>query len=320
MKTYKISDYLEEIKDVEFKGDPERNISNVLPLSEIINGNNESSDSLSWMGDAYIKDVSGDIQVGLLITTKGGYEKLKDSSINFLISENPRRVFQNILSKFYRLDYSSKTEPSAIVHSTAKIGSNVYIGHNVVIEEDCIIGDDSVILHNTVIYRKTIIGNKVVIGSNCTIGNYGFGYEKDESGNFQRLEHLGNVVIQDEVEIHNNTCIDRAVLGSTLLEQNSKIDNLVHIAHSAVIKENALVIANAVVAGSTIVGKNSWIGPTVTLKDKITIAENTLVGIGSVVVKNTEPNTVLVGNPAYKMDDFKKILKHQKELINNQDK
>ncbi|QNL20891.1 UDP-3-O-(3-hydroxymyristoyl)glucosamine N-acyltransferase [Hyphobacterium sp. CCMP332] len=319
MKKYNISNYLASLNEVEFIGQKETSIENIISINNIYDNPAETKKALTWVGDSYLSAVTENIEIACIILTKKGYERLKYLKSNFIITDNPRRVFQKILSIFYALEYSSKVEKSAFVYQSSKIGKNAYIGHNVVIEEECEIGDNVTILHNTVIYRDTKIGNNVVIGSNCTIGNYGFGYEKDEDGQYKRLEHLGNVVIGNNVEIHNNTCIDRAVLGSTILRDNVKVDNQVHIAHSVDIHENALVIANAVVAGSTVVGKNSWIGPTVTLKDKLTIAENTLVGIGTVVTKNTEPNTIMVGNPALKIEDFKKILRHQKSIIQNED-
>lgn len=105
-------------------------------------------------------------------------------------------------------------------------------------------------LHNTVILKDTIIEDNVVIGANNTIGGVGFGYEKDREGNFELIPHIGNVHIKRNVEIGNNTCIDRAVLGSTILEENVKVDNLVHIAHGVFVGRNSVVIANAMVAGS----------------------------------------------------------------------
>jgi UDP-3-O-[3-hydroxymyristoyl] glucosamine N-acyltransferase len=137
----------------------------------------------------------------------------------------------------------------------------------------------------------------VKVGCNCTIGGTGFGYEKDENGEFQLIPHLGNVVLEDYVEIGNNTCIDRAVLGSTILEENVKVDNLVHIAHGVKVMRNSVVIANAMVAGSVVIGENSWISPSVSILNQKKVGNNALVGLGAVVIKDVEDNDIIVGNP-----------------------
>jgi UDP-3-O-[3-hydroxymyristoyl] glucosamine N-acyltransferase len=112
------------------------------------------------------------------------------------------------------------------------------------------------------------------------------------------IPHIGNVVIEEGVEIGNCTCIDKAVLGSTILRKNCKIDNLVHIAHGVEIGENALIIAHAMVAGSVHVGKNSWIAPGALIINQVSVGENTTVGLGAVVIKDVADNQTVVGNPA----------------------
>jgi UDP-3-O-[3-hydroxymyristoyl] glucosamine N-acyltransferase len=129
----------------------------------------------------------------------------------------------------------------------------------------------------------------------------GFGYEKDEDGHYQVIPHIGGVLIEENVEIGNNTCIDRAVLGNTILKKNCKIDNLVHIAHGVIVGENSLVIAHAMVGGSTVIGDNVWVAPNAALINKITIGDNATIGLGAVVVKNVGENDTVIGNPAKPM-------------------
>jgi UDP-3-O-[3-hydroxymyristoyl] glucosamine N-acyltransferase len=167
------------------------------------------------------------------------------------------------------------------------------------------------------VLEGTIIGENVTIGCNNTIGNYGFGYEKDSDGNYFLLQHIGNVVIHNHVEIHNNTCIDRGVLGTTEIHENTKIDNLVHIAHGVVIGRNSLVIANAMVAGSVLIGENSWIAPSVSIKNKAIIAPNTMTGIGAVILKDTDRDSTYIGNPATTMEDYKSWSAVKKKLMDD---
>ena len=213
------------------------------------------------------------------------------------MTKNPRLTFQEILSSFFVEKVIPAISPSAVIDPSVPIGRNVNIGHHVVIEKGCSIGDDVQIGHNTILLRETKVNSHVKIGCNCTIGGVGFGYELNESKSYVLLPHLGNVVLKEHVEIGNNTCIDRAVLGSTILEENVKVDNLVHIAHGVIIGENSLIIANSMIAGSTKIGKNVWVAPSVSILNKKTISDNSYIGMGAVVIKNVAENETIIGNP-----------------------
>jgi UDP-3-O-[3-hydroxymyristoyl] glucosamine N-acyltransferase len=184
------------------------------------------------------------------------------------------------------------------------MGENISIGENVVIEAGSSIGDNMQIGHNTVLKKDTQIYAHVKIGANNVIGGVGFGYEYNADGAWELIPHIGNVVIEEGVEIGNCTCIDKAVLGSTILRKNCKIDNLVHIAHGVEIGENALVIAHAMVAGSVRVGKNSWIAPGALIINHIFIGEYTTIGLGAVVINDVADNQIVVGNPAKKLREI----------------
>jgi acetyltransferase-like isoleucine patch superfamily enzyme len=145
----------------------------------------------------------------------------------------------------------------------------------------------------------------VRIGSNCTIGAVGFGYEMSEDGLYEVIPHIGNVVLERNVEIGNNVCIDRAVLGSTFLDANVKIDNLVHISHGVSIGKNSLVIAHAMIAGNVQVGEGVWIAPCSAIRQKQKIGDNALVGLGGVVVKDVEAGDTVAGVPARSLSKTK---------------
>ena len=112
------------------------------------------------------------------------------------------------------------------------------------------------------------------------------------------MPHIGNVHLKENVEVGNNVCIDRAVMGSTLLSENVKVDNLVHIAHGVKIGKNSLIIANSMIAGSVEIGENVWVSPSSSIRQKLIIENDALIGMGAVVVKNVEPSSVVAGNPA----------------------
>lgn len=135
-------------------------------------------------------------------------------------------------------------------------------------------------------------------GNFCSIGGFGFGYERNENGVPFRIPHLGNVVIGEFVQIGSHVCIDRAVIGSTVIGDNVKIDNLVHVAHNAQIGKNTLIVAGAVVGGSVVIGENCFIGMNASIKQKVKIGNNVTVGAGAVVLRDVPDGATVVGNPA----------------------
>ena len=312
---FKIEDLSSEsyFQTGKFSGNIQNTIIGVVGIRE--SQGKDFSKHLGWINEKNAGHVTEALNLGLLILSKTSYELLKDHKCNFLIVESPRLVFQKILKKYFSRKKDAGIETSASIHSSVKISSGTYVGHNVVIEEGCSIGKDCEILHNTVIMQNTQIGDRVRIGSNCTIGNFGFGYEKNENEDYDLIEHLGNVVIKDDVHVHNNTCIDRGVLGETFIGENVKIDNLVHIAHGVHIERNSLIIANAMVAGSVHIGENSWIAPSTSIKNQLLISAGTLTGIGAVVLKDSEKNDILIGAPATTMEEYKKWSVLKKKLL-----
>jgi len=287
-----INKILEKINYHSFTGNRQLIINNVVPINQV----NELDNVLSWCGDKNAEAIDNIKTNSVIIVSKKNTNV--SGLVNYLVVENPRRTFQEILTIFFYKQREQSISEMAFVADNVIIGSNVFIGHNVVIEENCVIGDNTIILHNTTIMSDTIIGSKVNIGSNNTIGGVGFGYEKNSKGDFELIPHIGNVVIKNNVDIGNNTCIDRAVLGSTVLEENVKVDNLVHIAHGVTVGRNSVVIANAMVAGSVKIGENSWIAPSSSILNKKEIGSNALVGMGAVVTKDVDKYTIVAGNPS----------------------
>jgi len=220
------------------------------------------------------------------------------ASCTHLVSDQPRRDFGRALNLFFANNPEAHIAETVIVHPLARLGENVSIGHNSVIEEGVVIGNHTIVGHNTTILARTKIGSHCVIGSNTVLGSLGFGFEQDEAGEWVRLPHIGNVVIEDNVEIGSSTVVARGTIIETRLCRNSKIDDNVFIAHNVLVGENSVVIANAEVSGSVMIGKNCWIGPASTIIQGVRIGQNSLIGIGSVVIRDVEENEVVAGNPA----------------------
>ncbi len=288
-----INKILNKINHITYLGDTTCQVDKVLALQEVVGSEN----AITWCSDKNSELLKA-LKTTAVVIVSNTLDTTLNKTLNYLVVENPRRAFQEILTHFFNSKRKPEISDTASIASCCTIGENVFIGNGVVIEENCTIGNEVTILHNTVILKDTVIGNQVTIGSNNTIGGVGFGYEKNSNGDFELIPHIGNVVIYSHVDIGNNTCIDRAVLGSTILHENVKIDNLVHIAHGVVVGRNSVVIANAMVAGSVTIGENTWIAPSAAIINKKTIGDNALIGLGAVVTKNVDDNDVVVGNPA----------------------
>ena len=209
---------------------------------------------------------------------------------------NPKLIFTQILTRLQSSQNNPEIHKSAVIHPEAKIGKDVSIGPNVVIGK-CTIGDATTIGANSVIEDNSILGERVVIKPSAVIGGDGYGYVKHEDQQL-KFPHLGGVLIEDDVHIGSQTCIDRGSLGYTKIGSHTKIDNLVHIAHNVIIGKNCNIIALSIIGGSTVIGNNTWISPSVSVRDAISIGENSLIGIGSIVTKSIPDNQIWFGNPA----------------------
>ncbi|MFT5244935.1 MAG: UDP-3-O-[3-hydroxymyristoyl] glucosamine N-acyltransferase [Psychroserpens sp.] len=240
--------------------------------------------------------------------------------ITYILSKNPKKDLIDFSNDFFKKKVAAETtiHPSANIAKDTSIGLHVYIGASVTIEENVIIGDRSIIGAGTVLKSNTIVGEDVIIGSCNVIGGDGFGYVKnDETGEYQHFPHYGGVVINNHVHIGNNTCIDRGSLKDTVIGNNVKIDNLVHIAHNVEIGKNSLIIACSMIAGSVIIGDNCWVAPSSTIRNAITIGKDVTIGLASTVTKSVADNEVVLGNPALPIDDFMVLRKDHKKIIEN---
>jgi len=276
------------------------NFQGTISAARAIDDEAFDASSFGWCSDK---------NIGKLQSVKSGFVLVSESAennidfkpaVNLIVVSSPRGAFASVLKEFFAPQkHFGKVHASAWIDPSVSYNpKTVLIGANVVIEEGCVIGDQVSIDHNTVIKSGTVIKDHVQIGSNCTIGGIGFGYEQDESGNYVAIPHIGNVCIEENVEIGNNVAIDRAVMGSTHIGQNVKVDNLVHIAHGVSIGNNSLIIANAMIAGSVSIGENVWVAPSSSVIQKVSIADNAVVGLGSVVVRDVLEGNTVVGVPA----------------------
>ncbi|MCG9792695.1 UDP-3-O-(3-hydroxymyristoyl)glucosamine N-acyltransferase [Flavobacterium algicola] len=204
--------------------------------------------------------------------------------------------------------------------SFSYIGTNVTIGDNVKIYPNCYIGDNvkigsEVTLYPGVkIYSETEIGNKCKIHSGVVIGSDGFGFAPNADGSFKKIPQIGNVIIEDDVEIGAATTIDRATMGSTIIRKGVKLDNQIQVAHNVEIGENTVIAAQTGIAGSTKIGKNGMIGGQVGITGHLIIGNNVRIQAQSGVTRNIKDNEILQGSPTFGYNDFSKSYVHFKNL------
>lgn len=194
------------------------------------------------------------------------------------------------------------------------IGKNVKIYPNSFIGDNVKIGDDCIFFAGVRIYSESEIGNNCTIHSGCIIGSDGFGFAPLDDGTFSKIPQIGNVIIEDNVEVGANSTIDRATLGSTLIKKGVKLDNHIQVAHNVEIGENTVIAAQTGIAGSTKIGKNCMIGGQVGISGHLTIGNGVKIQAQAGIAKNLADNEVVQGSPAFNYGDFAKSYVHFKNL------
>lgn len=305
------------------EGNPEAKVSHVAKIEEAGEG------SLSFIANPKYEDFLYTSKASVLVIN----ESLKVESPVFPVLirvSDAYSSFAFLLEKYNdiinRRGKNGIEQPSFVSKSASMgndvyigafsyVGENVIIGDNVKIFPGCYIGDnviiaeDSRIYPGVKIYDGCSIGSRVVVHSGAVIGADGFGFAPQADGRFKKVPQIGNVIIEDDVEIGSNTTIDRATMGSTHIRKGVKLDNLIQIAHNVDIGENTVIAAQTGISGSTKVGKNCMIGGQVGIVGHITIADGTRINAQSGLSKSVgSPNTALTGSPAF---DYKTSLKSQ---------
>ncbi len=200
------------------------------------------------------------------------------------------------------------------ISDNVKIGNNVKIYPNVFIGDNVQIGENTIIMTGVKIYSDCIVGDNCVLHAGIVIGADGFGFAPNEEGIYSKVPQIGNVIIEDNVDIGACTTIDRATLGSTIIRKGVKLDNQIQIAHNVEIGENTVVAAQTGIAGSTKIGSNCMLGGQVGIVGHITIGNNVKIQAQSGISKNVKDNEVIQGSPAFGYGDFYKSYVYFKKL------
>ncbi len=208
---------------------------------------------------------------------------------------------------------SAKLGTGGYVGAFAYVGENVVIGNNVklyphtYVGDNCVIGDNTVLFSGVKVYHECRIGSNCTVHANTVIGSDGFGFAPNADGQaFAKVPQIGNVVIEDNVEVGSNTSIDRATMGSTILRKGVKLDNLVQIAHNAEVGDNTVIAGLSGVAGSTKVGKNCMIAAQVGIAGHLKIADGVKIAAQSGIGADIKENEIVQGSPAFAVGDYRR--------------
>lgn len=211
---------------------------------------------------------------------------------------DPRLEFARCVQQFFVPKPTPGIHGTVVVADSAEIGPGASIGPGVVIGAGVRIGARVQLGANAVIGDGAFMGDDVVVGPGTVIGHVGFGYAREDDGTPVLLPHTGTVRIGDRVEIGANSAIDRGTIDDTIIEDDVKIDNLVHVGHNCRVRRGAFLITQTVLGGGVDVGERAWLAPHSTVLQNLTIGQGALVGMGAVVLKDVEEGAVLAARPA----------------------
>ncbi len=252
---------------------------------------------------------------------------------NYLLSENPSHCFQTIAKLLLTpgLSAFSGIHPTAVIHETAQIGPHVTIGPYAVIDRDVKIGSHTFIAPHVsigfeveigenchfypgcIIREKCFIGNRVILQSGAIIGSCGFGFNPNALGQYQKLEQLGIVILEDDVEIGANTTIDRSRFKATIVRRGTKIDNLCQIAHNVEIGEDNVIAALSGIAGSSKTGKHVMLGGQVGVVGHVELSDGVMIATRGGVSKNLSAGKYR-GSPAIPFNDYQRQEVHVRKI------
>jgi len=311
----------------EIIGNPDVKVNNVAKIEEALPGtlaflSNPKYNSYLYTTQASVVLINADFKIekevkATLIQVPNAYEAF--ASLLQLAQQG--KTFKTGIEQQSVISESAEIGENVYVGSFAYIGDDVKIGKNVriypqaFIGNNVTIGDGSIIFAGVKIYEDCVLGNNCTIHAGAVIGADGFGFAPQSDNFYKKIPQIGNVILEDYVEIGANSTIDRATMGSTIIRKGVKLDNLTHVAHNVEIGENTVMAAQGGIAGSTKIGKNCMFGGQVGFAPHITIADGVKAAAQSGIAHSiNEENMIVMGAPAYKISDYQKSFVGFKKL------
>jgi len=314
------------ILEGEIVGNPNIEVSRLSKIEEGTKG------SLTFLSNPKYTNYIYSTKASITIVNNS-FEAESEITTTLIKVADAYKAFSKLL-EFYNQVKLNKNgiEPQTYISSTAKYGENLYlgsfsyigdnvvIGNNVKIYPGCFVGDNVEIGNNVILFAGAKIYSETIIGANCTIhsgaviGADGFGYAPNEDGTFSKIPQIGNVIIEENVDIGACSTIDRATLGSTIIRAGVKLDNQIQIAHNVEIGQNTVIAAQTGIAGSTKIGENCMIGGQVGIVGHLNIGNNVRIQAQSGVTSTIKENEAIQGTPSFGYTDFNKSYVHFKNL------
>ena len=298
-------------------GDPHVQVSTVSPIESGFAG------SLSFLANPKYNEFILTTEASVVIV-KDDFQAEFDVKPTLIRVADPYSCFALLLQKYNEMNRpKAGIHPSAIISESATVGKNVTISAGVVIEENAVIGDDSILGAQVVVEKNVKIGqgcklhsgsrvlHDCILGNNCTlhagvtVGSDGFGFAPSDTA-YSKIPQVGNVVLEDDVEIGSNSTIDRATMGSTIIGKGVKLDNLIQVAHNVEIGEHTVIAAQTGIAGSTKIGKRCMIGGQVGIIGHLKIGDNVKIAAQSGVGNNLPDNAIVQGSPAFEVGNYRR--------------
>lgn len=317
-----IADYLKG----EIEGDPEVKVHTVSKIEEAKTGSltflaNPAYTPWIYKTNASIVLVNKDFQPesqihSTLVKVDNAYNALA-GLLNLYKQSLPQKQGVSALAS---VPENAKTGKDIYIGEFAVIGENVTLGDNVKIYPQCYIGDNVVIKDNSTLYAGVKVYDQCIIGHHCTIhsgaviGADGFGFAPQSDNNYMKIAQIGNVILEDHVEIGANTTIDRATMGSTVIKKGVKLDNLIQVAHNVVVGENTVIAAQTGIAGSSKVGRNCMIGGQVGISGHISVGDEVKIAAQSGLSSSVKNGKIIMGAPAFDHDKYIKAYIHFRNL------
>jgi UDP-3-O-[3-hydroxymyristoyl] glucosamine N-acyltransferase len=299
------------------EGDPKAVVTTFAKIEEGVPG------AITFLSDIHYEHYLYDTKASVVLVNKD-FKPSKSVTATLIRVEDARACVARLLTLYQQ----AMSQPRVGIHSqacvaeTAQIGKNVYVGPHayvgenvvigdgsqlyagVVVEERATVGENCILYPNVSVYHDCHVGNRVILHSGCCIGSDGFGFAPVDGG-YEKIPQIGNAIIEDDVEIGANSCVDRAVMGSTYVRKGVKLDNLVQIAHNCDIGENTVMSAQVGVAGSTKIGQWCMFGGQVGIAGHIEIADRTRSGAqAGIAGKVRKSDQVIIGSPAMDARQF----------------
>lgn len=299
------------------EGDPKAVVTTFAKIEEGVPG------AITFLSDIHYEHYLYDTKASVVLVNKD-FKPSKSVTATLIRVEDARACVARLLTLYQQAMSQPRVgiHPQACVAETAQIGKNVYVGPHayvgenvvigdgsqlyagVVVEERATVGENCILYPNVSVYHDCHVGNRVILHSGCCIGSDGFGFAPVDGG-YEKIPQIGNVIIEDDVEIGANSCVDRAVMGSTYVRKGVKLDNLVQIAHNCDIGENTVMSAQVGVAGSTKIGQWCMFGGQVGIAGHIEIADRTRSGAqAGIAGKVRKSDQVIIGSPAMDARQF----------------